>query len=59
LFVKPGIVKAEKRKASLPEVPTGNIPKKLAKNDSADFEVSMGEISGIFKKEKKRVGSAP
>lgn len=31
----------------------------LKKNETSDLEVSMGEISGIFKKDKKRVQSAP
>jgi hypothetical protein len=39
-------------------VPTG-IPSKEKLINVLDLEVSMGEISGIFKKEKKRVQSAP
>lgn len=58
LYVKPGISKPEKRKASLPVAATG-IPRPKQQNLEPDMEVSLGEISGIFKKDKKRVQSAP
>ena len=35
------------------------IPKVKQPTNEPDLEVSLGEISGIFKKDKKRVNSAP